>query len=330
MANILNCQQKQYVRVRTEKLNWHEVNCMPSDWVQRFPEKWVFSLTPIDKKILDYLFNATFNRKLEYIYVRQDTLAKLFGCTREWINKRLLKLERMGVIVSSYRHMTSCLYKISKYFNNPAIQSRFEYAFKSLRALKRYLFTQLNIKVLRIYNNKTRITRRDLMERTSNAFMGGAHPINPVIRNVTEKIPQIRLSLSDRVSLCAFPDTVLDRATQITVRALSQAPIRDPHKYFFKICLNICEGMGIKPDWRWVGELKHYYEVDKDPKDCTEINRALKEEFKIVPRTGFIPDAPKKNHYSKLRVIMIRGSVKVSVYEESVAFMESEGFSMMH
>jgi hypothetical protein len=83
------------------------------------------------------LFNSMlkFDTKNMPIYMRQDTMGKRVGFTREHVNRFLGQLIQDGIIASNYRHKTSCIYKVSSFFSNPIIRAQLRSLLYSLAAL---------------------------------------------------------------------------------------------------------------------------------------------------------------------------------------------------
>src|SRR5271157_6003418 len=78
------------------------------------PEMYFESLSLVKRKI----FNAALTLSNSYwdnLYPRQSTVAKMAGCSREFVCTTFKEFEEVGLMVSDYRHMTSKRYKISSW-----------------------------------------------------------------------------------------------------------------------------------------------------------------------------------------------------------------------
>lgn len=106
---------------------------IPSPYVTHDPATFFSQCTPTELKIMNLLFK--YSLRGPYIYPRQDTIANIVGCTRQYVNMVIRKLEGVDVIKSKYRHMTSCTYKVSKWFKNPWVRSQLRHIFMAFQSL---------------------------------------------------------------------------------------------------------------------------------------------------------------------------------------------------
>lgn len=86
------------------------------------PLSFVESLSPRQRKVFNcLLYWATTTGA---IYITQEKLAQYAGfASREHVNRVIAKFVEWGLIASRYRYMTSCVYKVSSFFNDFKIRS---------------------------------------------------------------------------------------------------------------------------------------------------------------------------------------------------------------
>ena len=73
------------------------------------------NFSKIDILITGFIITARYNYK--DIHHSQSTIARKVGCSREHVNRILRKLKKLGLVNYIYRHMTSCLYRLSSFFD---------------------------------------------------------------------------------------------------------------------------------------------------------------------------------------------------------------------
>lgn len=254
------------IRNRTEKQDWHKINCNPLDYIQLEPEKYIQSMSEKKRAILDLLLSLT-AQKYRHIYPTQTWIAKQVGCSRMWASVLLLELETEGVIVSNYRHLTSCVYKVSRYFHNPFTQSRLGHLLKPLRNMALGLlvaasyaipvthFTQLGLKNNNVLHGGCALGDFYKKSRGMDMNLFGANRMGVSIVLRDEKIP-----FSDKINLSAFPDHVLEFALFKAAAVTNMGNLVD---YLFKVCFDRANSLGITPNWGWVEKLKELHRQEK-------------------------------------------------------------------
>ena len=107
---------------------FHSYDPKVSDSIAFDPVKEIGLMTAAQRKLLNCLMY--WSNQGKEIHIRQDTLAEFAGYKcREQANRFIKQLCELGIIAKLYRHKTSCLYKISSFFNDLGVRSK----------LKRYL-----------------------------------------------------------------------------------------------------------------------------------------------------------------------------------------------
>lgn len=107
----------------------HAIKCISNDIVSD-PDSFFSRLTHKQRQVLNKLLWLD-GRHLR-IYVSQSTIAEYAGITREHANRILLLFESLGIIHSTYRHLQTCLYKVSSFFCDPKIRHRLKHLFAAL------------------------------------------------------------------------------------------------------------------------------------------------------------------------------------------------------
>lgn len=132
------------IRVRHSRQDFYDKPLLVVSDVFEHPVQFFESLTIPQLKVLDYLLY--WHSTDQTIYMRQDTIAKFCGITREYANKILLFFMKHGIIDSNYRHMKTCLYRVSEFFNDFQIRNKLRGILRSLRFFPKALlqgeFTQ--------------------------------------------------------------------------------------------------------------------------------------------------------------------------------------------
>ena len=112
---------------------------IPSQEVRCSPRKFISSLNANKKKVLNYLLFM--GNRYQDVYLRQDTIAKVFKLSRETVNRIISYLCELNLINKVTRHNKSCLYRISSWFLETDTRTR----------LKDMLFSLTFIPLLYLY-----------------------------------------------------------------------------------------------------------------------------------------------------------------------------------
>ena len=257
------------IRLRRKKQDWIKISCSPSDLTLLNIEKYFESITFNGRNVFDLLLKFTLcGRKM---FFTQSWIAQQCGISRAQVSRILRKLEEDGLIVSNYRHMTSCLYKISHCFKNPFIQSRLSHIFKSFRITALLLGmgasgTNVTQCIIKKYNDiYTPKHYASLLDTMGLKIWGLDKRVSPELENLP-------ISQEQKINLSAFPDNIINYAI---LKSLVIVNIENLAGYIYTVCSERCKALKITPDWGWVNKLKdlhtqHVYEgkkiMEKQPK----------------------------------------------------------------
>jgi len=227
------------------------------------------SFTLTERKVMNYLFSLMVQGR--QIYLSQDRIAWYAGCSRQWVNGVLRRLEAAGVIVVQYRHMTSCRYWVSTYFWQPSVRRVLMPLFKAFYLSMCVYLTQYNIQGSKDstdnysygiersfynYNLSPCMKEGQCMER--NGLMG-LNPVPAYIRGITE----IVLTKWGQLRLVAYPEEAIAEAR---VRLTAAKEVRKPFAYFEQVCIEYCQWQGIEPNWALRNKLMRHFNAPEDPK----------------------------------------------------------------
>ena len=259
-------------KARRTNPKWLEESPQPTQEVQDNPEMVLASLS---QKELDVL-NCIIEGKNKYVvyYASQTLIGLAVGTDRSEANRTIRKLERAGFIASNYRHMKTCLYKVSEFFYNPHIRSKLVHLLPALRLLpiifsgslllamnQCYLFerTQSNIKLVR--NNK--VTVNGCKNILNGYFKGmslnmfGVNPISVAVQNISKNDEiKLKLTLAGEINLCMFPDFVINHAVEQLRQ--SKTDKYNVYNWFFTVCYEYCQKNNVTLRWNVYYALKEY------------------------------------------------------------------------
>ena len=91
------------------------------------------NLTKAEKAVLNHYL--ALSNTFQDIYFAQSTIGKKTGYSRKSINKILKRLRELGLLDYNYKHMNTCDYKVSSWFNNKEIRDKLKVLFSSLHYL---------------------------------------------------------------------------------------------------------------------------------------------------------------------------------------------------
>ena len=239
-------------RRRKKKQEWGKKSPILTTKIAADPEHYFRDVSLGERLLLNALFMLDIRHR--FIYVSQDKLAERAGITRQHCNYLLDRFEKVGIISSNYRHMTSCEYKVSSYFNNPHIRSALSHIFSAFRGLSLALLTQLNIQGCKDNNLLEKLGKRSgfcknfvdickssvsVMEKLAFSVFG-KDPLSPVVRSLEF------LSFEEMLKMSAFPDEALKHGKKMYERVSN---VRDPYRWLFKVCSVYCRENDIQQDW---------------------------------------------------------------------------------
>lgn len=225
---------------------------------------------------------------------RQDTIAKDLGVTPRYVNKIIARFVRDGILGKIYRHMTSCIYKLTSLLYSPVIRNSLAHLITSFLAFPLVVFGKqlpeqqflqyiyrdkcINKKSYRNCKNLWGLPpRRGGMEEYVTLLMYQHNPLTPAIRDLP-------FSVEEKVKLSAFNDIVIEQVTRQFKRYREN--IYNPYRWFFKSCLEYCDEIGVKPNWDWSYHLATmipiFKQVETDNKSKKEKEKKIQVRDKSV------------------------------------------------
>ena len=158
-------------RERRER-TWREEDALivrPSKLATDDPKRYLASLSNNQRKVLDYLIRMS----VQYgeVYPTQSTIGKHVGLARQNVNVVLKELIELGLISSNYRHLKSCVYKLSPFFYIPEIVKKLASVFVAL-TLTLGVMTQLRFNKLYLNNINSLYTTPRMRAREISSNLG--------------------------------------------------------------------------------------------------------------------------------------------------------------
>lgn len=212
-----------------------------------------------------------FSNNKHVIYFSQEWLAKKLKVTRQTANEVLKSLSQRGYISWEYRHMKSCLYKLSDYFLWMPIRQKLAHLIPSLKYVslsvitgsilhfeRKFLFypTQVNYPLdYYIYlakKNSHKLHNQPIRKRIADQNWHSLSKKNKKGITNMNNPPQndilafLNLTELGYARLSCFPEAAYVWAA---TRMASLKGIKDPFVYFQKLCKIYCEEHRLPIDW---------------------------------------------------------------------------------
>jgi hypothetical protein len=206
------------------------------------------------------------------VYATQTRIGEIVGIGREHCNRLIKELAEDGLITKIYRHMTSCLYKVSSFFLQQDVLSKMGKFLPTLKALSLVIVTLLNVG----YTEYTRISLSHCnIARTTDTKWGktkiislrdfleskkyNPHGYDPIFKAIKDvKLP---LTKWGKISLTVFPEEAI---LYVTNQIMYFKDIDDPYSCFYQKCVDYCEGQGIELNWSLFKQLSIAYDMPKN------------------------------------------------------------------
>lgn len=88
------------------------------------------------------------------VYPAQGLIAKRAKCSREWVNKLVKLLVRLGLVKKTYLHRRSCTYIFDEIFKHPLFRWRLRDVFSAFRFIPKSLLMPLTISQVSAAHNE--------------------------------------------------------------------------------------------------------------------------------------------------------------------------------
>ena len=200
-----------------------------ADFIAQDPLSFVASLTDRQRKVFNcMLYWASTTGS---IYLTQKTLAKYAGyMSREHVNRLVAQFVEWGLIASRYRYMTSCVYKVSSFFNDFKIRALLKKYLSSLSYFPKQLlepdvtlYTSINLliaaseKQQHSASRETQSGARACVREKQDAVIANSKGI-VVIAPYVDGISNPALTHEDKVSLSRYSEAAIRDALRALQR----------------------------------------------------------------------------------------------------------------
>lgn len=134
--------QKKGARIRDSQ--FIKQDCLPIEDILNNPKIFFEEKPQKLIAVLNFLFKKS--DRYKWLWPSQETLAKIYGCTREHFNKFILpKLIEWGIVIKLTRHRETCLYKVSSFFKKYAIRRQLSHIFSAFQGLGLSMLLSLGV-----------------------------------------------------------------------------------------------------------------------------------------------------------------------------------------
>lgn len=246
------------IRTRRPSQEFDLINPQLNVEVLKDPYKFFSSLNRRQRRILNCLlyWSATTGK----IYVRQDSLANYAGYkSRCHVNELLGWFIELGIIASYYRHKTSCLYKVSSFFNDCKIRAQLKSLFSALgyfsiaalngpieqkptQYVSNYLFINIESKSKSNQLNQreykhVRVSECARTRENSNEAKTKTERV--MIKQYVEEIKDIYLTEQDKIQLSKYSEAAIAHGRK---KLAEKKDANNPIAYLIACCKSFKEG----------------------------------------------------------------------------------------
>jgi len=202
-------------------------------------------LTASERVLLNIMIEC--DNRYPVIYVSQETLADYVGISRQHVNKSLHALEAKGLIAINYRHMNSCIYKISSVFHLKEIRDRLKNYLPSLNSLYITMLVPLMFSVCNYSRFKHRKTTQLYKEQNviyNNTTTTVSHTRSDTMSDQAKKtrvsIPGLIFTEQEQDQIDQYSDKTISYAKEVFYKAKN---INNPTRFFLGICRKHANGL---------------------------------------------------------------------------------------
>lgn len=257
--------------------DWQKKDCWPADFITKDPYKYFLKFHSTKTNLINIIIGL-WNKNGGTVFVLQRILGKWLGICRQRVNEILGELEDLGILIRHYRHMRSCLFKLSSWFMNPYVASALSPILKAIRTPLLYLMFSNQVSEAINQTKTTRIKERKIYLFTDNSQQQGysnrnslstkrivkmnaeisiKNPISIAIRELT----CISLSKWGQIRLSVFPDAAILYAAENFKYGYK---LKNAFGFFFQLCQDYCKNNKIQPDWQYSQQLAVKYKMPEN------------------------------------------------------------------
>ena len=211
-----------------------------------------------------HLFQVIKNWRYKDCFPTQATLAGIIGCTREWINKLMKQLHRLGFLVKVYRHYSPCLYLMPPKLKIMNMKNAVYSLLDKIQGKFTQDFTPNPGKTkIRTLREAPRVSEENNKKpHTKKCYNDGKIPSwLPKREMLYQKIPFLAKYLKGRDdrwwNLCAFTEQALHSSLSTLENKLHKGSVDNCYRYLMKCLLKAVPRD--KQNWSLAGKLKRKY-----------------------------------------------------------------------
>jgi hypothetical protein len=224
------------MRLRKSNPHFSATDPRVNDQIRANPYAYFAALTSKECKVFNVF--AYWSNQLRMCYIRQDTIARFVGLSREHVNRIIHKFKKDGLLSSNYRHLTSCEYKLSSFFNDFFIRSQLkrfisQFVYLPIALLQphitqyiRFIYKSIGFDTVTCYDTNLH-TRARTRERYPSP------PRREMIAAYVNEIEDIQLTAEDKVHLSRYsPEAVAYGLRQVR----KAHTVHNPAAYLIACC----------------------------------------------------------------------------------------------
>lgn len=300
MKNTLKFRSLQEVQQEISLYNIYDNNSEPCHEILNDPKKVLEFSKTVQQLINRLIWDRRLNR-YNFFWASQSYLAKQLGVTREQINRIFKRLTELGLITKIYRHMDTCLVRISSWFFKTEVRAILAPFFSNLsyfsllflttpnlafnhqidRNVTQALFINYKSNIGIDYGTNTRARARTEISNgnsMSNNEESFNRLITPELKQLTDSIG---LTKTGQAKLLAFPSEAHKHALK-NIGMITSA--MKPFDYLCAILNKWCQKNNRKPEYAHVFLIMQTYRLNETD------NRIDKSLIKLNKNSKLISD----------------------------------------
>jgi hypothetical protein len=249
------------------------------------------------------VFNSLlyFQNRYQSIYVSQEFLAHCGNMCRDWVNKTIKLLTKLGLVTKNYRHKKTCTYRISSMFLNEPVRKLLRPFFPALKLFVLNLLISWGSPIMasnqHIAHDSAQLTNINLLKQhTTRLYRGSpdsarglSEPavagtgtsdvvvVSEILKKVTK---QLNLTKWGQIDLMGYPKEALEYALGHYLRSMRSGKIGNPWGWFITVVDTWCQARKILPDTALVNRLKMRFSV---PRRAPKIRTAVEQPGLVQP-----------------------------------------------
>jgi len=139
---------------------------IPASNIVKNLESYMRNLSHAQFELLKYFFWMDLHQDI--IYSSQQHIATHLGVGRQYVNKMIKKFCDDGVIGKQYRHLKSCIYRVSPFFRSRSTRDRLSDIFSIFKRSYLWVLSLKATQVLNTYINRDRDRMKNPFSKTGS------------------------------------------------------------------------------------------------------------------------------------------------------------------